>query len=419
MSLLTHATGCFRHRDFRWMFGGTFLSTALQWLQQTTLGWLVYDITGSGTLVGVVLGVRAIPILLLSPFSGVVADRYDRRYALTLTQVFIALPAFLIAAALALGAIATWQLFLFMLASGATATFDRTLRNAVLFDILPREEVASGLALMNIAFSVTRAFGPALAGLLIALAGASWNFAIQGLLAVGVMLSLTRLSHKPAAMRAQRSSAWMEMKAGLRYGVTDPVVRVMLLLNFLTGFLLIPTFAALLPIFAADIFQVGPQGLGLMLGAVGVGSILGSALATFLSRFDRAGMLQTLCVLAFALSIIGFAVSPGMSSALILLAIGGCAELLLLTSIATAMQLSAPEAMRGRVTALVSLFPAFISSGMFLAGWSADLVGAPATTILLALTAAAVSAFAWQRSSVLRDLRLSRLIAGRLPAPGA
>lgn len=415
MPLIERAGRSFLQRDFRWMFSGTLASTGMQWLQQTALGWLVYDHTGSGTLVGVVLGVRAISILLLSPVSGMVADRYDRRRSLALTQVFIALPAFLIALSIALGSVATWQLVLFVFASGATATFDRTLRNSVVYDILPREDLSNGLALINMAFSLSRAIAPPIAGALIALTGAAWCFAIQGLLAVGVIFSVLQVRRRPASVRPRRASAFGEMKAGLRYGFAHPVVRLMLLMNVLAGCLLIPTFGALLPIFAADIYRVGPEGLGWMLGAVGLGSIVGSALAAAHSRFDRVGLLQCASLLAFAASLIGFALGPGVAGAMLLLAIAGCAELLLITSTATAMQLSAAEGMRGRVTSLLTLFPACIASGIFLAGVSSDLVGAPATSIGFSSLAACVVLLSWYRSAALRDLRLSGLLAGQAP----
>ena len=419
MPLIERAGRAFLQRDFRWMFSGTLASTGMQWLQQTALGWLVYDLTGSGTLVGVVIGVRAISILLLAPVSGMVADRYERRRALALTQVFIALPAFLIAASIALGSVATWQLMLFVFASGATATFDRTLRNSLVYDTLPREDLANGLALINMAFSLSRAIAPPIAGVLIALTGAAWCFAIQGMLAIGVVFSVLQVHRGPAAPRAKRTSAFGEMKAGLHYAFSQPVVRLMMLMNAVTGGLLIPTFGALLPIFAADIYKVGPEGLGLMMGAIGLGAIVGSALSATHSRFDRVGLLQTCSMLAFALSLVGFALGPGMPGAMLLLAIAGCAELLLITSTATAMQLFAPEEMRGRVTSLLPIFPAFIAAGIFLAGICSDLIGAPATSIVFSLLAACIVLVAWHRSSALRNLRLSGLVSGRSPAPAA
>lgn len=408
--MLGHVARPLRQRDFRWMFGGTLLSTALQWVQSATLGWLIYDISGSGAVIGLVLGVRVLPVLLLSPLAGLVADRYERLASLSITQLFLAVPSFLIALSIALDAIAIWQLVLYTLVTGGAATFDRTLRNAVVFDIVPREDMASGAALMNVAFSVSRAIGPVIAGGLIAYAGAAWCFAVLGGLALAVILSLRGLQARPALKRAQRGSAWQEMKDGLRYGLSDPIARLMLLLMGVTGMFLIPVFGVLVPIFAADVFRVGPQGLGLMLGAVGVGAVLGSLLAALLSRYDRLGRVQSLSVLAFAVSLILFAFSPGVGTALVPLAVGGACEMMILTSTATAMQLAAPEPMRGRVAALIAMFPVSISSGMLLAGWFSDLMRAPWAALLLAALALVILAAAWQRSRVLRELRLSRLI---------
>ncbi len=415
MSVTSGSLRAFRQRDFRWMFSGALLSTGMQWLQGTALGWLTYHLTGSGTLVGLVIGVRAVPIVLLSPLSGVVADRYDRRRTLALTQVFVALPAFFVSAALVLEAVATWQLFVFMIASGITATFDRTLRNSLVFDILPREDLANGLAYTNMAFSVSRAFGPPVAGALIALTGPAWCFAIQGLLALGVTASV--LCVQPRATRpkpAQRNSAWSEMKTGLGFALHHPVIRMMLMLNALTGTLLIATFSALLPIFAADIFRVGAVGLGIMMGSAGLGSVAGSVIAASNHRVDRIGLMQTAAMVVFSAALIGFACVPPFPLALLMLGIAGAAEIVLITSISTITQLSAPEAMRGRITALLPLFPAFISVGSFLAGICSDFLGPSVTSVLFSASAAVIVLTAWVRSPALRELRLSTLVERRV-----
>src|SRR5688572_20726027 len=122
-----------RHRDFRWLWVGTFCSTAGQWVQNATLGWVTYEVTGSGTMLGAVLGMRALPMLLLAPLAGVVADRYDRRRTLAFTQILIAAASFTLAALLASNSVQVWHLFAFTFCSGAGATFDRTLRSTLVF----------------------------------------------------------------------------------------------------------------------------------------------------------------------------------------------------------------------------------------------------------------------------------------------
>lgn len=403
-----------RHHDFRWLWMGTFGSTAGQWIQNATLGWVVYDVTGSGTLLGAVLGVRAIPMLLLAPLAGVVADRYDRRRVLAATQMVMMVATFLLAAALALSAVHVWHFFAFTLCAGASAAFDRTLRSTMVFDVVPRADVANAVAVNTIAFSSTRALGPAVAGLLIAWVGPAWNFAIQGLLYFGVAAAVLMI---PATHRAPpttvHSSAWGEMKAGLRFAVTDPAARILFLLGLVPPLLLIPSFGALMPLFAVKVFMTGPEGLGLLLSAVGVGGILGGVIAASVSRYDRVGLLQILALLVFALALAAFALAPGMVTAVLFLVTAGTAEMVHASSNVTALQMSAPQEMRGRVASLLLLFPAFISVGAVTSGIGADLVGPRVLVFLLAVTAACVAAATWSASSVMRNLRLSRLVVNQ------
>ncbi len=275
-----------RHRDFRRLWTGTFFATAGQWIQQATLGWVVYEVTRSPGLLGAVLGVRAIPMLLLAPLSGLVADRFDRRYALAAAQALMALICASLSLLLALDAVQAWHLFAFSILSGVSAVFDRTLRSTLVFTSVPRAEAANAVALNSIAFSVTRAVGPSVAGFLIGAMGAASNFAIQSALYIGVVLAALSVSAPPPRPSGKAAvSAWMGMKEGVRFAMTDPVARVMVVLGLVPPLLLIPCFSALMPIFAADVFKSGPEGLGVMLSAVGAGGILGGVAAAWATRF--------------------------------------------------------------------------------------------------------------------------------------
>lgn len=401
-----------RHRDFRWLWAGTFCSTGGQWIQNATLGWVTYDLTGSGTLLGAVLGVRAIPMLLLAPLAGMVADRYDRRRALAAAQLLMAAVSFVLAAVFALLVVEVWHLFAFTLCAGASAAFDRTLRNTLVFDVVPRAEVANAVALNTIAFSLSRTLGPGVAGLLIAWVGPAWNFAIQGFLYTGVAAAALMVSAPRRSQRSiSRNSAWSDMQAGLRFAVTDPVARMMLLLGLLPPILLIPSFSALMPVFAVRVFMTGPDGLGLLLSAVGAGGILGGVLAASLSRYDRIGLLQLAALLAFALSLMGFALSPGFAVALIFLVAAGTAEMVLATSNVTTLQMCAPHEMRGRIASLLTVFPALISVGALTSGMGADLLGPQMLVVLLAAIALCVTIAIGFNSATIRTLRLSKLVA--------
>ncbi len=405
-----------RHRDFRRLWTGTFFATAGQWIQQATLGWVVYEITRSPSVLGAVLGVRAIPMFVLAPISGYIADRYDKRRALAASQFLMVVISLALSLALAFDAVEVWHLYAFSLLSGVGAVFDRTLRNTLVFSSVPREIVANAVALNSIAFSVTRAVGPGVAGFLIASVGAAWNFGIQGLLYLGVCFAVLSVSAPIQPLVAKpRGSPWGDMKEGIRFAATDPVARVTFVLGLVPPLLLIPVFAALMPIFAADIFHAGPKGLGLMLSAVGVGGIVGGVLAAWTTRYDRTGLVQTLALVVFGASLICFALSPKIEFALVWLALAGIAEMIHFTIHVTTLQMCAPEHMRGRMASLLPMFPAFISVGSLLAGLLADLLPVELVAIILVVIALAVVMTAWVRSQALRDVTLSGLIGGEKP----
>jgi len=408
---LRAAASALRHRDFRWLWAGTFCATAGQWIQQATLGWVTYELTGSGALLGAVLGMRAIPLLLLAPVSGVVADRYDQRKVLAASQLLVGVVSALLALAIALDAVQLWHLFAFTLFAGIGAVFDRTLRAALVFNVVPREEASHAVALNSIAFSLMRAVGPGIAGVMIAAVGSAWNFALQALLyaAVAVNALMIRGVHERQTTGVQ-TSAWSQMKEGVRFVVDHPIARMMLVFGAIPPLLLIPSFSALMPLFAADIFRTGPDGLGLLLSAVGVGGVIGGVLAAGLARYEHIGRLQVIAMLAFAAALGGFAMSPNIAVAAGFLVLAGIAEMVHATSHVTTLQLCAPGALRGRVASLLPLFPAFISIGSLTSGAAADLAGPVATVLLTGALAVGVTLWAWRASPALRDVRLSALV---------
>jgi MFS transporter, DHA1 family, staphyloferrin A biosynthesis exporter len=400
------------HRDFRRLWAGTFFATGGQWIQQATLGWVVYDVTASASVLGAVLGVRAVPMLLLAPISGVVADRFDRRYALAASEFLMVCISIALAALLALDKVLVWHLFAFSVLAGVSAVFDRTLRNTLVFQSVPRAEAANAVALNSIAFSVMRAVGPGVAGFLIGAVGAALNFAIQSLLYVGVAFAALSVNAAPPTARRAANSMWAEMNEGVRFTFTDPIARMMVVLGLVPPILLIPSLGALMPVFAADVFRSGPEGLGLLLSAVGVGGIVGGIVAAWIARYDQTGLIQTLALAIFAFSLIAFAVSPDLRVAVVFLIFAGIAEMVHHTVHVTTLQMCAPEHMRGRIASLLPVFPAFISLGALLAGVCADLLGPGMVVIIFALLALTVVIMAWARSTALREVRMSGLITG-------
>lgn len=380
-------------------------SWSSQWIQHASLGWVVYEITGSGTLLGAVMGARAIPMILLAPVSGVAADRYDRRRLMQLSQGLAAAVNLSFGAALALGLVSTWTLFAFTMLMGASNVMDRPARLTTAFELVPRELTVKAVSFNTMGFSMARVVGPMLAGYLIAAFGGAGSFFLQGILYAASGLMVFLVVFPPRAAPAEKRSPWHDMAEGLRFAVSNPRTRVLLAVGFLPFFLLIPVFGTLYPIYAKDVFAAGPTGLGLLLTAVGVGGLLGGFIANALGRAERQGLIQSVWIVVMAAAIIGVALSPSFALALALSVIGGAAEMAHATSNMAMLQTSAPPEMRGRISSLLMLNPALISLGALVAGPLSDAAGVRNASIMLAVAAVATIGLLYASSSSLRELR--------------
>src|SRR5205823_14837430 len=226
--------------QFRRLWTSSLCSWSSQWIQQAALGWVVYEITGSGALLGAVLGVRAIPLVLLAPISGVAADRFHRRRLLQLSQALAATVSFAVGVALALGSVSTWMLFAFTLLMGASNVMDRPARFTTAFELVPREIAMKAVALNSIGFSMMRVIGPASAGYLIGWFGAAGSFFVQGVLYAASGAIVFMVVFPPRREAAAGRSAMADMLDGFRYAATDPRMRMLVFLGALPYFLLVP-----------------------------------------------------------------------------------------------------------------------------------------------------------------------------------
>ena len=365
---------------------------------------MVYEITGSGALLGAVLGVRVIPLLLLAPISGVAADRFNRRRLMQVSQALAALVSFAVGAALAFGVVNVWMLFVFTLLMGASNVLDRPARLTTAFDLVPRDAAVKAVTLNTIGFSVARVIGPAVAGYLIAGVGAAGCFFIQGALYAASGLVVLAIVFPPRHKPHGRS-ALADMLEGLRYAASDRTMRVLIAIGALPYLLLVPIWGTLFPIYAKDVFRAGPEGLGILLTAVGVGGTLGGFIANALARVERQALMQTGWILVMALAILGVATSPNVPTAAAFSFVGGAAEMAHTASNMASMQMAAPQEMRGRVASLTMLYPAMISAGAFLAGPLSDALGVRGASVLLAAVSIVATAALYIFSTHLREMR--------------
>ena len=396
-----------RVRNFRLLWFGSVFCYGGHWVQQATLGWVAYELTRSGSMVGLILGVRALPILLFAPVAGAIADRRNRRDILMATQVLYACTTVGIGIALAAGALRAWQLFAFVLITGVAFVFDRTTRQTLIPDLVPRDKVANAVALGNIVFSLMRVVSPAIAGYLLLWVGGAGNFFTQtGLYVLGV-LTLLMIDRRIHVHKEARSSMWRSIAEGFRYAAHDRTTRIVVFFTALPFLLLTPTWSTLLPVFARDVFKTGPQALGWMLTCAGAGGLTGGLLSASLARLDRVGWLQIASHALFCASLIGVASAPSIWTALPCIFLAGIAEIVNSTAGQTILQLSTPNALRGRVMSLYQLNSALISIGSVVAGAGADWLGTRGITALNGTLGLLIGAATVLLSSHLRNLRLS------------
>jgi MFS family permease len=377
------------HAAYRRFVSSSVFSWAAQWIQQASMGWVVYEITGSQALLGVVLAARAAPMLLLAPFSGVAADRYERRRLIFASQAFAAAVALLFAAALALLEMGVWILLAFSVLMGAANVADRPARLSGVFDLVPSGLAAQAVAINLMLASLMRMAGPAAAGYLVVWVGSAGSFFVQTLLHAASGAAVLAVPFPPRAAPGAQASARAELVEGLRFAMRERRIRTFFLMGSLQFVLAVPAVWTLYPVFAKDEFKVGADGFGLLLMAAGAGAIGGALLAGALARHGRTAAVQLAGILLFCGALAGVALTSSFGMALAFSALAGAGEMLFTSSNMTALQLSAPPQLRGRVASLIMLYPALMAAGSLIAGPLAALLGVRAAVLVLAATAAA------------------------------
>jgi predicted MFS family arabinose efflux permease len=289
------------------------------------------------------------------------------------------------------------------------------LNQTLVFSLVPRAMAPSAVALVQTGWAVMRSIGPALGGFLILWFGPAGNFFVQAGAYALVAATILKLQMPAEPVAVNRSSTLNSLREGLRYVAAERTTRAFLLMGWVLPLLIIPIFSALPPIYAKDIFGGGPETLGLLLSAVGIGGIAGGFVAASLGGYERRGLVQLGALLLLSFSLGGFALSTQLWRALVCFVLAGFFEMIYLTTNQTLLQLSIPDALRGRVTGIVSLNSGLMPVGALVAGIGADLAGPRLITLVLSSIAAAIAIVVYFASPTIRDYRLSRALA----APGS
>ncbi len=395
---LTHTFRALGHANFRVYFAGQSLSLIGTWLQQVAMGWLVYRLTGSAWLLGLVSFSANIFILLLGPFAGILADRVDRRVGLYATQTLLALQAVTLAVLVGADRIEVWHLIVLAVWMGVVSAFDVPLRQTLYVHLLDdRADLPNAIALNSFMVNAARVIGPAIAGVLLSFVSEAVCFAINAASFLAVLLALTRVRwprHEPRAIPGSWRDNWNE---GARYAFGFVPVRSLILLVACAAWTISP-YSSLMPIYAKDIYGGGPQTLGYLLSAAGAGALASTFYLAGRETIVGLGRVIALAVTACGLALAAFAFLREFPLGLVLMAIVGGGVILAAASANTILQTIVDDRLRGRVLGFFTMaFLGVAPLGNLAAGALALHFGAPATFAFNGLVCAAAGLWFWRR----------------------
>jgi hypothetical protein len=395
-----HTLDSLRYRDFRLLFATTMLVSAGAWTRVVVVGWLAYSLTQSPLITSLALGLDALPLLIVSPLGGMLADMWDRRTILAVTIVFHAAVIGTLAAVVSTGNVAIWQIFALILLEGSASAFLSPSYVSIVASIVPKERLVNAFALTSLAGNSTRLVFPAIAGVILAVVGPAPALAMgAGLFLVGgvaVLFMKVRGNEPEADADSPRKASIGESVSFVR---SKPIIVAMLGLSLLPLMLLGPFVTGLLPVYASEVYEVGPAGLGLLTSALGAGATLGIIV---LASFGAIGNQLRVVIITLALAGIamaGFSFSPTMLLSLPLLMLLSAAASTSMTLGGAAVQSLTPGRMRGRVSGIHEMTLGLFPLGTLASGVLAQFLGAPAATLIAAgamVTVLSAVAFAYR-----------------------
>ncbi len=414
-----HTFRALRHRNFRLFFFGQLISLVGTWMQTIAQQWLVYRLTGSAAMLGLVSLVGLIPLLPLSLWGGSLADRFPKRAILLVTQAAMMILAFILAGLTWTGLVEVWHVLVLAAALGAANAVDIPVRQAFIVEMVEgKEDLSNAIGLNSAIFNAARAIGPAVAGLAVATTGEAGAFLVNGVTFIAVIAGLLLMRDLPATLPPTRTvRLGVHLIEAVRYVRGQQVVLVLLSLVAVSAFLSMP-YTTLLPVFAQDVlsesarpvldwlsasgwftFQA-PDALiyGLLMAATGLGAVTGALFVASLPGSARRGRWLTLGNLGFPALLLGLALSRSFALSLILLVGVGFSFVTQNALANTLIQIIVPDALRGRVMSFYALvFQMMMRLGGGQAGALGDMLGAPLTVGLGALVCLIYGAFvAWR-----------------------
>jgi MFS family permease len=370
-----------RHRNFQLFFGGQLISLIGTWMDTVAEAWLVYRLTGSSLHLGALGFCSQIPVFLLAPIGGAVADRFRRQRIIIVTQTASMLLAGTLAGVTLTGVVQVWHLYVLAASLGVVNAFDIPARQAFIVEMVTKDDLMNAIALNSSMFNGARIVGPAIAGILVASIGEGWCFFANAVSYIAVIAGLIMMRVAPRVI-ATSGSAVEQIFEGFRFVRNTPPIRALLLLIGLVSLVAMP-YSVLMPIFADKILHGGAKGLGYLMGASGVGALC--AALTLAARTGVSGLGKWVmgATIGLGASLIAFGSSRSFWLSAAFLVPVGFSMMLQMASTNTLIQSMVPDHLRGRVMSVYSMmFMGMAPIGSLLAGWIADRTSAPATVMI-------------------------------------
>ena len=371
-----------KHRNFQLFFSGQMISLVGTWMDNIAEAWLVYRLTGSSLLLGTVAFAGQIPIFLLGPIGGLVADRFDRRSIIVATQTSSMILAFILAFLTLTKRVTVWEVILLASLMGVVNAFDVPARQSFLVEMVGREDLMNAIALNSSMFNSARVIGPSVAGILVASIGEGWCFFANAVSYIAVIAGLMMMRVQRSSIEEHDASPLEHIMEGFRFVRNTAPIRTLLLLTGGISIVALP-YSVLMPIFAARVLHGNARTLGVLMGATGVGALLGALALASRTKLQGLARLVAISCASFGTSLILFSLSRHYPLSVLLLVPVGFFVMVQMAATNTLIQAMVPDRLRGRTMAVYSMmFLGMSPIGALLSGTVADRIGAPWTVAI-------------------------------------
>jgi len=383
---LNRITRALRHRNYRLFFGGQSISLIGTWITRIATSWLVYRLTGSELLLGVVGFCSQIPMLVLSPFAGVLVDRWDRHRILVITQILSALQSAALAVLALINVITVAEVIVLQVLQGVINSFDTPARQAFVVEMVEdRDDLPNAIALNSSMINASRIIGPSIGGVLIATLGEGWCFGADAISYIAVIASLLAMRRTRTQKADIDTRMLEELRTGWTYVSRFAPVRALLLIVALAGVAGMP-YATLMPVIASKVLHGGAHTLGILMTASGIGALAGTLYLASRHTVVGLGKVIVAASIGLSLGLIAFSFSRALWLSIVILPIVGAGMMVQAASANTILQTVVDERLRGRVMAFYSLaIMGMQPIGSLLSGVIAERIGAPMTIFYGAL----------------------------------